>query len=126
MRHLRTSIKSTLMIHSLEPSEETHLKNIFFENGLFLDIVSLDSDFMARLEQQKFDCVIINSDIENNQPQEIIDNIKIVYPWIIVIILLKNPSFEKIFQLVRYGVDDFIIHPFLWEDVEKVLSYYYY
>jgi len=126
MRHLRTSIKSTLMINNLESTEETHLKNIFFENGLFLDVISLESDYMARLEQHKFDCVIIISDIENNQPQEIIDKIKILYPWIIVIIQLKNPSFEKIFQLVRYGVDDFIMSPFLWEDVEKVLTYYYY
>jgi len=114
------------MINNMNSQETDHLINIFFENGLFLDVISSDHDYLARFEQYKFDCAVISSDLENNQPNEIIDNIRIKYPWVIIIVLLKNPTFEAVFQFVRYGVDDFLMLPCIWEDVEKVLSYYNY
>jgi len=126
MRKVRTSIKSTLMISVLDLQQIDHLKNLFFENGLFLDIISPENDYLSRFEQYKFECVVISSDKENNQTFEVIDQIRILYPGVIIIVLLKNPTFESIFQFVRYGVDDFLMFPCVWEDIERVLSYYNY
>ncbi|MCK9330237.1 MAG: hypothetical protein PHY08_11955 [Candidatus Cloacimonetes bacterium] len=43
---------------------------------------------------------------------------------------INNGNFQQIlnqvFELVRNGADDFIIKPFIWQDIEKILKFYYY
>jgi len=125
MKQLKTIIKSTLII-DYEEIGNTNLINIFSENGLLLDIVASDHDYLNRINQKKYDCVMINSDLADNLAVKIIDTVKGYYPWIIVVILLQNPDYEKIFNFVRNGADDFIMKPFSWTDMEKVLKFYYY
>jgi DNA-binding NtrC family response regulator len=125
MPKLKTAIISTLIVDH-EEFGNTHLQSIFNENDLHLDIHSPHCDFLNVIEKKKYDCVMINSDLMNNLTMEFIDKVKGNYPSIIVIILLKNPSYEKIFNFVRAGVDDFIMKPFTWEDVERTLTFYYY
>jgi DNA-binding NtrC family response regulator len=123
MKTIKTSIKSTLIIDH-EEYENQHLKNIFYENDLKLDIVLPGSNYIDLLQENKYNCLMINSDLVRDQSVEIINNVKINLPWVIVIVLLKNPSYEKIFHFVRQGVDDFILKPFNWNDIEKILRYY--
>ena len=125
MKKIRTAIKSTLLI---DPNEEsnTNLVSIFNENSLELEIISNEKDYQKILEENKFDCVMINSDLDDNLADRIIDTLKIYYPWIVIVILLEEPTYEKVFSFVRAGADDFIIKPFNWESIEEILKFYYY
>ena len=125
MKIIKTAFKSTLIIDP-EEKDNLNLISIFHENGLKLEIINQEQDYQAKIEKNKYDCVIISSDLANNNSEKIIDNLKINYPWIVIIILLENPSYEKIFSFIRMGVDDFILKPFIWEDFEKLLRFYYY
>ena len=126
MKSVKTALTSTLMIEDEEFDQHLNFKRIFSENGLHLEIKTPYNDYMQIIESKKVDCVMINSELVNNFTFEIIDKIKCNFPWIVVVILLKNPSYEKIFSFVRHGADDFIIKPFTYEDMEKVLTFYYF
>ena len=125
MKKILTAIKSVLLI---DPSDRknTNLISVFEENGLVLEIISNEHNYQNRIHDRQYDCVMLNSDLENDKTENIIDFVKTTYPGIIVVILLEEPTFEKIFRLVRLGVDDFIIKPYIWDDIEKLLRYYYY
>jgi DNA-binding NtrC family response regulator len=125
MKELKTIIKNTLMLDN-EELNSTNLVNIFHENGLNLEIISTQCDYLNRMKQQKYQCMMIHSDLQDNMTYKVIENIKSNYPWIIVIVLLVNISYEKVFEFVRLGVDDFIVKPFSWEDIESVYKHYYY
>jgi len=125
MTFIKTVIKSTLIIDQ-EEYKNSNLKSIFKENELTLDIVTQEHDYMAMIDHNKYDCIVIDSDLPRNQTEKIIDDIKVKYPSTIVIILLKLPDYEKVIKFVRLGADDFIVKPFTWEDIEIILTYYYY
>jgi len=125
MKSIKTSLSSILMIDN-EEYGNVFLKNIFQEKGLYLEIQSQYNDYMHTIESKNIDCIMLNSDLINNLTIDIIDKVKCNFPWMVIVILLKNPSYERIFQFVRLGVDDFIIKPFIFEDIEKVLTYYYF
>jgi len=125
MKQLRTIIKNTLMIDN-EELDNSNLIKIFSENGIHLEIISTQHDYVNLMKNKEYDCVLINSDLPDNFALKVIDVIKGNYPWIIVMVLLVHPNYEKVFNFVRLGVDDFIIKPFSWDDIEKVYRYYYY
>ena len=125
MKQLRTIIRNTLIIDNEELMNNNLIK-VFSENGLHLDIISSKHDYISRLKQKNYDCVMINSDLPNNLTAKTIDAIKGNYPWMIVIVLLVNLSYAKVFDFVRLGVDDFVIKPFSWENIESVYKHYYY
>ena len=125
MKTLKTSIKSTLMIDDKEINN-TDLINIFLENGLYLKIVSDKEDYIEGVKDNKYNCIMINSDLPNDNTTKIINQIKGFYPWIIVIIILNEPVLESVIKYVRIGVDDFIQKPFVWTELEALLKYYYY
>lgn len=125
MKTLKTAIKSTLMIDSDEVGN-ANLINIFNENSLCIEIISHKHDFMKRIFDNHFDAILLSSDLPNNMSFKILDAVKGSFPWIIVIVLLKNPDYEKIFDFVRQGADDFVLKPFIWEDLEKVYKFYYF
>jgi DNA-binding NtrC family response regulator len=125
MKTLKTAIKHTLIIDK-EELENTSLINIYKENGLSLDIVSEEHDYMNKIHTTKYDCVMIDSELPNNQTIKIIDEVKGNYPWMIVIIILKKPEFDRMINYVRLGVDDFLLKPFTWEDLETMLRHYFY
>ncbi|MCL1826627.1 MAG: response regulator [Candidatus Cloacimonetes bacterium] len=122
---LKTIIKSTLIIDQ-EEYNNSNLKNIFREKFLHLDIVSPEHDYMSMIENTKYDCVMLDSELAKNQSTFIIDQIKGNYPWMIVVVLLKNNDFEKIISFVRLGVDDFIVKPFVWDNFEELLKHYFF
>ena len=125
MKNIKTALKSTLIIDH-EEFGNSYLKDIFQEHGLYLDIVSPHSDLLNILDNKKFDCLLLNSDLLNNLTDDIINKVKCFHPSVMVILLLKNPSYEKIFHFVRLGVDDFILKPYNWSDLEKLLTHYYF
>ena len=125
MKPLKTILKSTLII-DYDDIENANFINIFIEHGLSLDIVTPQKDFLSIIKKNKIDCVMIYSDQPDNMAYKIIDAIKTNYPWVVVIILLQNPDYKKIFGFIRQGADDFILSPFTWDDVENVLLHYYY
>ena len=122
---LKTAIKSTLIIDQDEYNNNV-LKSIFREKGLSLDTVSEKIDYIEMIENNRYDCIIIDSDLPNNQTAISIDEIKGNYPWMIVVVLLKDMNYEKIIKYVRLGADDFIMKPFSWDDIEVLLKHYYY
>jgi len=125
MRNIKTAIKSTLIIDHDEKSNK-NLIAIFRENGLELEMITNEQNFVNKIESKKYDCVMIKSDLSDDYTSLIIDLLKVHYPWVIVIVLLENPSYEKIFRFMRAGVDDFILKPFTWDDFEKILKFYYF
>ncbi|MCL2063075.1 MAG: hypothetical protein FWG98_01710 [Candidatus Cloacimonetes bacterium] len=125
MKTIKTAIKSTLIIDPDE-NENVTLISIFKEYGLELDIITRENDFLEKLNNNRYECVMIHSDLPENYTDKIVDTLKIDFPNIVVIILLENPTFDKIFHFVRSGVDDFILKPFIWDDIEKLLRFYYY
>jgi len=125
MKQLKTVIKNTLMVDN-EELENSSLTKIFNENGIHLDIISTKHDYVSWLKQKDYDCVLLYSDLPDNLTLKIIEAVKGNYPWVIVVILLVNQSYEKVFNFVRLGVDDFILKPFSWDDIEKIYRHYYY
>jgi DNA-binding NtrC family response regulator len=125
MKTIKTRFKSSLIIDH-EEFGNALLEKVFFENGLHLDIISPNNDYMPMIEHKKYDCVLLNSDLMSSLSYDIVDKLKSHYPGIAIIILLKNPSYEKVFNFVRLGVDDFIMKPPTWEDIERVFTHYYY
>ena len=122
---IKTAIKSTLIIDKDEYNN-TNLKSIFNEKGLLLDTISDENDYMEKIESNRYNCVMIDSELPNNQTSKIVDEIKGYYPWIIVVIFLKTLDYTKIIKFVRLGVDDFLVKPFSWDDLEQLLKHYYY
>jgi len=125
MKQIKTIINNTILIDN-EELDSANLVKIFYENGLNLEIITTNQDYLNLLRQKDFDCLLIHSDMPDSLTVKIIDFIKCNYPWMIVIVLLVNKSYEKVFELVRLGVDDFIQQPFTWEDIEKVYKHYNY
>ena len=125
MKQIKTIINNTILIDN-EELDSGNLVKIFYENGLNLEIITTNQDYLNLLRQKNFDCLLIHSDMSDSLTVKIIDFIKCNYPWMIVIVLLVNKSYEKVFELVRLGVDDFIQQPFTWEDIEKVYKHYNY
>ena len=125
MKTVKTTLKSTLIIDNQEV-KNSYLVNIFLENGLYLQIISEADDYLLVLETKKIDCVMINPDLPNKDIYLMIDQIKALYPEIVVIILLNDQDFEKLLKFVRLGVDDFLQKPFTWWELENLLNHYYY
>ena len=125
MKTIKTTLKSTLIIDHQE-AKNSYLMNIFLENGLYLQIISETEDYLQVLKNKKVDCVMINPELPNKDINMMIDQIKALYPQIVVIILLNDQDFEKIIKYVRLGVDDFLQKPFTWWELENLLNHYYY
>ena len=112
----------------IDPDEKNNsiLKDIFSRLSIKMNIVTPGFGFLVGLKNQQHDCVLINSELPDNQAIRILDKIKWEVPNMIVIILLNKPNINKIIEFVRHGADDFIQKPFTFEDIEKILTYYYY
>ena len=125
MPKIRSAIKSVLIIDIID-HENNNLISIFLEHGIDLDIVSYHDNYKYMMDSKQYDCIMLNSDMKDNLTEKIIDYIKVTYPGTIVVVLLENPSYEKVFQFIRISVDDFIMKPYTWDDIEKLLRFYYF
>ena len=125
MHPIRTAIKSVLIVDPVNINNRS-LVSIFKDKGIELEISNQHQNYQYMIESKQYDCVMLNSELENNYCEIIIDFIKTHYPGIIIVILLEDPTYEKIFNFVRKAADDFILTPYTWEDIEKMLRFYYY
>jgi DNA-binding NtrC family response regulator len=122
---LKTSIKSILMVDPEEVNNDSLIES-FKKHGVSIKIVTINYGPLADLKNLTFDCLMINSDLIGGQALKLLEKVKWEKPEIIVIMLLNTSKTERIFELVRHGADDFLMKPFSWDEIEKLLTHYNY
>ncbi len=125
MENIQTSIHSALVIDH-DNDFFSNLNSIFIYYHINIKCINNGIDALKEIEGSTFDCFFIASTLLDVSAVYLIDRIKCIYPSVIVIVMLDNPTVEQVIEFTAYGADNFIIKPFTWESVEKLLTFYNY
>jgi two-component system chemotaxis response regulator CheY len=99
------------------------LAKIFRELEIFLIDEAVNGlEAIKKLEQTKYDLVTVDLIMPNSSGIDVINHIKKLHPKTSVIVCSSVNVKETVMELVKIGIDDFILKPFNEAKAKDVLA----
>lgn len=120
---INTTIKRILIIDK-ETELLNNLKNILTSNGLMVDTTGEMSKALKYITEIEFDAIFLDIEINDIFIKDFIQEVKIIQPSILMILILGRNNFNSINSYLKSGVDNFLIKPFDFNKLSNILTTY--
>jgi CheY-like chemotaxis protein len=109
----------------LADDEKTFLEStseLLRKNGYFCDCANDGKSTLKKLSQNSFDIVVADIKMPGNSDLELIKQINVLYPSIIVILITAYPSQQTAIEAIGLRVTGYIVKPFDFNDFSKTID----
>lgn len=98
------------------------LKNLLNENQYYILSAKTGIETLYLIEEQPIDILFLDADFQDVNAKYVIDRAKTTNPAIIIIMTSTVHNIHTIIDFFRYGIDDFLLKPFQFNEISEAVA----
>jgi DNA-binding NtrC family response regulator len=114
--------KISILIVDDDPFLRDLLVRYFTQQGYNVRAVESGIEAKQEMEKSSFQIVVIDILLSEMTGIELVDDLKVMDPEIITILMTGHPSLETALAALKKGVQDYLVKPFRLEQLHEVLK----